>query len=438
MLDIKDWMSDEGGSDGIAGALFAGIGIALLLIVGIGGWAATAQVSGAVIAPGTVVVESNVKKVQHPTGGVVGEILVKEGDRVRAGDLLMRLDETITRANLLVITKQLDELMVRQARLEAERDGKIELALPQELQERAAEPEIQKIVAGERVLLESRHSARDGQKSQLRERIAQLKEEISGLEAQQSAKAKENYLIDKELEGLEQLSAKNLVPITKLMAMRREAARLQGERAQLVASVAQTKGKIAEIELQIIQIDEDLRAEVMKDLREDQGKQAELDEKRVAAEDQLKRIDIRAPQSGFIHELAVHTVGGVITPGEPVMLIVPGSDALIIEAKVSPEDIDRIQVGQPTFIRFPAFNQRTTPEFDGTVTVVSADVMKEAQTNRTYYIARVALADQRKTDGLKLVPGMPAEVHIRTSERTPLSYLLKPLKDQYALAFRER
>jgi HlyD family secretion protein len=359
----------------------------------------------------------NVKKVQHPTGGIVGQILVRDGNRVAEGDLLIRLDETVTRANLQVITKQLDELAIRQARLAAERDGSEAVRVPVSLARRQAEPEVAAITAGEITLFESRRQALAGQRAQLRERIAQLKEEIAGLTAQADAKVREIALVKVELESVEQLWGKSLVSITKLTAMRREDARLDGERGQLVAAAAQAKGKIAEVELQIIQLDQNLRTDVIKDLREAQGKEAELLERKVAAEDQLKRIDIRAPQAGVVHQMSVHTIGGVITQSEPIMLIVPEGDALVIEAKLSPQDIDHIKVGQETYIRFPAFNQRITPEFEGRATRVSADLIKDQQNNVAYYVARISVAEREleKPEVMRFVPGMPAEVHIRPS-----------------------
>ena len=256
---------------------------------------------------------------------------------------------------------------------------------------------------------------------------------------QQDAKSRELELINKELKGLETLWTKHLVPVTKYLATQREAARLLGERGQLMAQAAQAKGKIAETELQILGLDHDLRSEVIKDLRETQGKLAELSERRIAAEDQLKRVDIRAPQSGIVHQLAVHTVGGVVTQSEPIMLIVPEGDALVIEVRIAPQDIDQVHPGQPAFVRFPAFNQRTTPEFNGDVQRVAADITKEQQTNQFYFIARITLSEPelKRLGQLKLVPGMPAEVHIKTTERTAMSYLVKPLSDQIARAFTE-
>jgi len=228
-------------------------------------------------------------------------------------------------------------------------------------------------------LFESRRTARAGQKAQLGERIAQLREEISGLAAQREAKAKELALINTELAGQQELWAKNLITISKYTEIQREAARLDGERAMLIADVARARGRIAETELQIIQLDQDLKAEVSEEMRDIQAKETELRERRVTAEDQLKRVDIRAPQSGTVHQLAVHTVGGVIAAGDPIMLIVPSGDTLVIEARIAPQDIDQVRHGQPAFVRFPAFNQRTTPAFSGVVSVVAADLTREPQ-----------------------------------------------------------
>jgi len=420
--------------------LLGGLAVVALLAGGVGGLAATTELSGAVIAPGSLVVDSNVKKVQHPTGGVVGELRARDGDKVKAGDIVVRLDETITQANLAIVVKSLNELQSRLARLEAERDNVDSIVFPAELLARAGDPELARSMTGERNLFDFRKSARAGQKAQLRERIAQLKEEIQGLTGQVAAKKRETELIGQELEGVRDLWRKNLVQIQRVTALERDAARLEGERGQLIASTAQAKGKISEIELQILQIDQDLRSEVAKDLREVQGKIAELVERKVAAEDQLKRIDIRAPQNGMVHQSTVHTVGGVITPGEAIMLIVPEADALTVEAKLAPQDIDQVRVGQTAALRFSAFSQRTTPELDGVVSRVSADLTTDQRTGAAYYVVRITLSDSEiaRLEGLRLVPGMPVEAFIRTGERTVLSYVMKPFTDQITRSFRSR
>jgi HlyD family secretion protein len=422
--------------------MIAGMAIVGFVTFGIGGWAATSELSGAVIGQGVVVVDSSVKKVQHQTGGIVGELRVREGDRVKAGDILVRLDETQTLANATIITKSFDELLARQARLETERDNGDQIVFPKILLERARDPESEaaRAIAAERSLFDLRRQARGGQKAQLKERRAQLQEEIKGYDGQAAAKQREVDFVHQELEGVRTLWQKNLVPITRLTALERDTARLEGERSQLSGMTAQAKGKIAEIELQIIQVDQDLRTEVGKDLIEARSKISELAERKTAAVDQLNRIDIRAPQSGRVHQLTVHTVGGVISPGEQIMLIVPDADALAIEVKIAPRDIDQVYVGQTASMRFAAFNQKTTPEIEGEVTMVSADLTQDQRTGTSYYTTRVLPRPEElaRLGTAKLVPGMPVDVFIKTPGRTALSYLIKPLRDQAERAFKER
>ena len=414
--------------------------VGILLLGGVGGWAASTEFAGAVIAPGQVVVESNVRKVQHPSGGVVGQLLVHDGSRVELGDVLIRLDETQTRANLSIIVKALDELEARQAREEAERDASPGIQFPKSLLDQMSDPDVAKSVHGEQEQFKIRGQARDGQKLQLRERIAQLGEEANGYEAQVLSKANQIEWIAKELVGVNDLWEKNLVPYSRVTALEREKERLEGERGQLRASIAQTKGKTAEIQLQILQVDQDMRAEVGKDLAELRAKQAELVEKRVAAEDQLRRIDLRAPQSGVGYQLAVHTVGGVIGPGEVTMLIVPDNDSLDVEVRIQPQDIDQIQIGHRAVLRFSAFNQRTTPELNGSVSRIAPDVTEDPKTGVHYYTVRINIPKDELTrlGDLKLVPGMPVESFMQTAPRTVMSYLLRPFHDQLARAFREK
>jgi HlyD family secretion protein len=411
-----------------------------LLVGGVGGWAATAPLAGAVIAPGALVVESNVKKVQHSTGGIVGQIFVREGSEVQQDQLLIRLDETLTRATLGIVRSQLDELMAREARLLAERDGEDKIQFPDAILTRNAESSVAAAIAGENKLFESRRISRTGQSSQLRERVSQVNEEIRGLTAQLAAKESEIKFISEELAGVADLYKRNLVTIVRYNQLQRDDARLQGERGQLIADRARAQGRISEVELQIIQLEKDFKTEVLRDLREAQGKIAELKERVVAAEDQLRRVDIRAPQAGTVYQLAVHTVGGVIQAGEQIMLIVPRADELVVEAKVAPQDVDQIAVGAKVGVRIMAGNQRTTPTVSGTLSRVAADLTREQQTNQAYYLVRATLDEgvAKRLGDLKLVPGMLAEAHIQTSERTPLEYFLKPLRDQIGRTFRER
>jgi HlyD family secretion protein len=422
--------------------MIVGMVIVAFVTFGIGGWAATSELTGAVIGQGVLVVDSNIKKVQHPTGGVVAELRVREGDKVKAGDILVRLDETQTLANATIIAKNFDDLLARQARLESERDGIDLIAFPKVLLDRARDPdsEAARAITAEKSLFDLRRQARSGQKAQLKERSAQLQEEIKGYFGQLDAKQKEVDFIHQELEGVRTLFQKNLVPMNRLTALERDTARLEGERSQLSGAVAQSRGKMAEIELQIIQVDQDLRTEVGKDLIEAQTKLSELAERKTAAVDQLNRIDIRAPQSGRVHQLLMHTVGGVISPGEQIMMIVPDADALAVEVKIAPRDIEQVYVGQAASMRFAAFDQKTTPGIEGEVSMVSAETTQDQRTGTTFYTARVVLSPDQlaKMGDAKLMPGMPVDVFIKTPGRTAFSYLIKPLRDQAERAFKER
>jgi HlyD family secretion protein len=420
--------------------VYFGLLIIMIMGGGVGGWASTVRLSGALIAPGSVVVESNVKRVQHPTGGIVGELFVREGDRVRQGDILVRLDDTITRTSLAIVTKGLDELAARRARLEAERDGGDKLVFPAPLVARSGNAEVRAILDGERKLFDLRRNARAGQTEQLRQRVDQLKDEIRGLQAQKEAKEEEIQLVNREREGVLELRTRNLVPVTKLTDLDRQAARLRGEVGQLVAQTAQVEGKISETELQILQIGRDLSSEVARETREIDGKIGEFVERKTAAEDQLKRVDIRAPQDGAVFQSTIHTVGGVINAGETVMLIVPDADALTVEAKVNPQDIDQVQVGQPALLRLSALNQRTTPEIKGYVSRISADITTDQRTGSSYFTVRIAMPSSEVTQlgDVRIVPGMPVEAFVLTGERTMMSYLVKPLSDHLMRMFREK
>jgi HlyD family secretion protein len=417
-----------------------GAALVTFLAFGVGGWAATTSLSGALIAPGTLVVGSHVKQVQHPTGGIVAELRVHDGDRVKEGEILVRLDDTATSSNLAIYSKGLDELTARKARLQAERDGRDSLTFPPDLVARASDPVVAEIMASERKLFELRNSAQSGKKAQLEQRIAQLHDEIGGEQAQQAAKAQEVTLIIRELAGVNDLYAKNLVPITRVTQLEREKSRLDGDRGQLVATIAQAKGKIAETQLQVIQIDQDLSSEVGKEQREIDGKIGEFVERKIAAEDQLKRIVIRAPQNGTVFQSTVHTIEGVIKAGDPIMLIVPDTDKLEVEAKVNPQEIEQVQLGQTAVLRFSSFNVRATPEINGTVTRVSADTSSDQRTGQSYYTVRIFLPPQElaRLGDVKLLPGMPVEAFVQTGKRTVISYLMKPLRDQIARAFTEK
>ncbi len=410
--------------------------LAIALIVG-GGWATLMPLSGAVVIPGTVVAESKVKKIQHQTGGIIASIAVTDGMRVREGDILVRLDDTQVRANFQVVTQQLDEIRARIARLTAERDGQ---ALPGKEDTGDRTDGRDHPAAAETSLFRARSDARRSQRELLRTRIAQLNEEIAGMEAQIRSKQTQADLIAQELAGVQQLWEKRLTPLTRLTSLQREAARLDGEKAQLLSNIAETRSKISEADLQLVKLDQDFKADVIKDLREAQDKEAELVERVVAAKDQLAHIALRAPVNGIVHELAVHTIGGVITPAEVVMVIVPDSDELQIDAHLPPDQIDQVHKGQDAQVRFPAFNQRTTPELTGAVVHVSPDITRDQPSSPGYYTVRVSLPGKEyaRLGDLQLVAGMPAELFIQTGTRTMISYLFAPITEQFQRMFRER
>jgi HlyD family secretion protein len=418
--------------------IVAGLAV-FLLLGGVGGWSALSHIKGAVVAVGTVMVEGNVKRVQHREGGIVGEIRVDDGDRVVEGAVLVTLDATTTRANLAIIENQLDQASARRMRLLAEREGGEALEVPQAFVLRGDQPEIRELIEGETALFEARRRTLQGQRRQLRERIRQIGQESEGLTARLAAKDDEIVLVGQELDGVNRLYEQAMIPFPRVAELRRMRAQLAGERGQLVAEIARAATRIAETELQILQLDEDRLSETLGELRQVEAQMIELGERRIAALDELARVEIRAPQNGFVHELSVHTIGGVIGPGETVMTIVPDVGRLLVEARIEAADIDQVAIGQIATLRLSAFNQRTTPEIEGRIRTISADLSRDPQTGEAWYLARIDIGpgELARLDGLALLPGMPVEAFVQTGERTPLSYILKPLTDHIARAMRE-
>jgi membrane fusion protein len=415
--------------------------LGIALVVGVGGWAMTTELSSAIVASGTVVVENNVKKIQHLTGGIVEEVLVREGDTVKAGQILIKLDGTTVRANLSIVQNTLAQLYARRARLLAEQLGSEDFRIPENLNELTSGTSTPGSVLeqSERKLFVSRKSALVGMKSQLASRKDQLVDETKGLTVQLAAIEDALKLIGEELTGLDKLYGKGLVSMQRLTELKRDRAQLEGDRGARLAARAQAAGKSSEIDLQILQLDEDRRTEIAKELTDVEGKIAEYEDRRIAAMDQLKRIDIRAPLDGRIYQLAVHTVNGVINPGEVLMLVVPGADGLTVEAKIATHDIDQIRLGQPVEVRFSAFNQRTTPIVEAEVVTIAPDLVTDQRTGMTYYPLRIKPKTESLAGlkGLTLYPGMPAEVFIKIADRTVISYLAKPLTEQIQHTFRE-
>jgi HlyD family secretion protein len=418
--------------------LLVGAIAGLLLVGGMGGWAATTELAGAVIAPGQLVAESSVKLVQHPSGGVVVEITARDGDIVEAGEVLARLDDTAIRASLEIVVQSLRQLEVRGARLEAELSGRDQIDLPITLAALVGEPEVAELLSAEARLFDLRRSALFSQQAQLRERIQQLREEISGIETQIQAKERERALLAADLVNARALLEDKLVSGERVSSIDRELARTEGQLGQLIAGGAQARGRIAEIELQITQLQQTFLSEAAQELSSVQSKSVELRERRIAGESDLAKTTIRAPQSGQVHEVAIHTVGGVAGAGETLMRIVPIDDALSIEVRIAPQDIDQVHVDQKVLLRFSAFNLRTTPELNGTVTRLSADLTRDAQTGVSYYTARIAVdeGELSRLPNLALTSGMPVEAFIQTGERTALNYLTKPITDQIVRSFR--
>jgi HlyD family secretion protein len=412
---------------------------AVIVLVGVlGSLAATVHLNGAVISSGTLVVDSYIKPIQHLKGGTVGQLFVRNGDRVEAGQVLLHLDDTQARATAAIVSRRLRQRAARTARLSAERDGRETLEFP-DLVNMAAAEERATLIEGERRLFADRRASLQGQQAQLRERIRQLGQQADGLAAQQDGKRQAIAIIGKELASLQPLLQQGIIPATRVYALQRDAADLTGELGSLVASAAEVKGKVAETELQIIQLGDDRRSEVSEQLRQAQSDTGEYSERLVAAQDDLKHIDIRAPQAGIVHQLAVHAAGAVVKAGADIMEIVPDADALTPELRLAPQDIDQVAVGQAVTLRLSAFSQRTTMELNGRVESITADLSTDQRTGQSYYGVRVHIPAEEWQRLGKLAPvaGMPVEAFIETGERTVLAYLAKPFTDQAARAFRE-
>lgn len=412
-----------------------------LIMAGVfGGWAALTQINGAVIAGATVIAESNTKRIQTKDGGIIREILVKDGDRVQAGQPLVVLDDTDTRAELEIIDALLAEALAKRARLEAERDQQAGVTYPVDLLFRKDEPKIASLMAGQDKLHVARTAAVQGKVDQLSQQTGQISEQVDGIKAQIKSKEDQIRLIKEELTGLLELRAKGLVAVSRVGAMQREKARLEGERGELLGQKASAESKISEVKLQILQVREETLSQALNDLRETEGRIAELSERKLAAASRLDRTTVKSPITGDVYQLAVHTLGGVVGPAEALMLIVPEGDNLVLQAQVTPQNIEQITKGQTARVRFPAFSSRLTPEIEARVTSVAADVSRTDQNSPPFYLVRLQIeaGEIDKLGENKLKPGMPAEAHIQTYARSPLSYFVKPLLDQIAHTWRER
>ena len=353
------------------------LGIVCVLVLGIVGYAATAEIRGAVIAQGNMVVEGNVRKVQHQDGGIVSAIHARNGQRVKAGDLLLRLDDTQRRAEFGQVAGQLMSQELRAARLEAERDNLPAIALPASVTGRLGEPEVRALVNAEATVFEARRRSQRGEEAQLRERVVQTREEIAGLEAQHRSVLEQAVITEQELGNLQGLQKQGLTQVSRVNPLRRSVVQLEGQAGDLTAQIARARGRISEIELQITQIEKQALNEVTRDLRETKDKIADLMERRTSTDEKLRRTEIRAPIDAVVHQLAVFTIGGVVAPGEAVMQLVPEGEALLVEGRIEPSFIDQVVVGQGAVIRLSSLDSRTTPELSGKVTFVSADIEQD-------------------------------------------------------------
>ncbi len=418
--------------------LLAGVTLGTL-VIGAGGWAATMNISAAVIGSGVVGVESNTKKIQHGQGGIVREIHVGNGAMVRAGDILVRLDGVEATTSLAATTKEIDQLEAKRLRLIAERDGAKDLIDPLQTIARLDDSQFIAGLTSETSLFKARAEQIESKTAQLKEQIAQIEQQRDGTRQRLLSNAEEASWSGQQAQRIENLAKDGLVQFSRLADSKRTVAQLSGERSQLLSDEATAGKRITEIELQIVQLEKDRRAEVLTDLVDTEGRLAKLEEQRLALEDQIAHLDIRAPVDGIVHQLSTHTIGGFLSAGEAAMNIVPTRDMLTVEMRVKPADVDQVSVGQAARLRFSAFNQRTTSEIEGNVESLSPDVSVNEQTGETWYSARIAISpeERAKLGELVLIPGMPVEAYIRAEPRTALAYLMKPITDQMERALRE-
>jgi HlyD family secretion protein len=424
-----------------AGPMRLGLAASLMLVFGLGTWAAFASISGAVVASGRVKVVGERQVVQHPDGGVVAVLNVREGDRVEAGDMLFALDDRRLRAELAIVQSRLLETLARIGRLEAEQDSAEDLQFTDELLAAAEQNrEIEALIGGQRRLLEARRTRAARETEQLLERQAQIREEISGFAAQRTSMERQMALIEQELEDQRSLLDKGLTLVSRVLALERELARLEGERGSLVAGIAEAQGRITEIDIQLTARDAASVEEAVTELRDLNAEAAELRERRLGLAETIDRLELRAPRDGVVIGLTVFTLGAVVRPGEPILHIVPTDEELVVEARIEATDIDQVYPGQSARLRFAAFNQRTTPEVPSTVLLVSPDAFEDERSGRRYYIVELALhSDALETlGGLRVVAGMPVDAFIQTGARSPMSYLAQPMTDFLARALKER
>ena len=412
----------------------------VVLMGGLVAWTAMTQISGAIIAPGTLMVQSNAKRVQHPDGGIVSELLVRNEDVVEGGQLLARLDQTAIAASLAISDAQLREAFAREARLTAEIGEKTMASLSEAALAMFMPEALASLLAVEQQVLEARQATRAGRIAQLDEQIIQLNRQREGLVIQQQALEEQIGILETEIADFETLFAQRLVAASRGTALDKELASARGQLGQVVAAIAESDAAAAERALQIEQIRDEFLTSALAELQETRGLIAEASQRHIADRDRLIRTEIRAPQAGIVHESVLHTVGGVAAPGETLMMIVPTDEPLLVNVRVDPIDIDKVHVAQEVVLRLPGLNPRTTPELFASIARVAPDATVDPTTGQHYYIARISISDEelaRLPEGVELVPGMPVEAYMQVEERTVLSYLIHPIVEQLRRALRE-
>ncbi|WP_419538848.1 HlyD family type I secretion periplasmic adaptor subunit [Paracoccus shandongensis] len=424
----------------VRGTLATGLIAIAVLLGGFTVWAMQSRIAGAVVASGQVEVEQQRQVVQHPDGGVVEEILVKDGQTVEAGQPLLRLDGNLLRTEHAIVEGQYFEILARRGRLEAERGDSETMQFPEELLTAAkGNADLQTLMEGQRSLFETRRDTLRQSIEQLEKQSEQVRQQVEGIDAQVAALMRQRELIGEELEDQQSLLDRGLAQASRVLALEREAASLDGQVGELQASRAAAETRQTELDIQRLRLGAERREEAETELRDLGYRELELAERRRGLTEQINRLDIRAPAAGVIYNMQVTTPRSVIRPADPVLYVIPQDRPLVVSARLATINVDEVQVGQPVVLRFSAFSSRTTPEIDGVLGRVSADALIDEATRMPYYRAEVTIpADQlAKLGDLALIPGMPVEVYIQTGERSPMAYLIKPLADYFNRAFRE-
>ena len=414
--------------------------VILVFIVGFFGWAALAPLDSAIMAPGTVVVESHRKTIQHLEGGIVRSVLVSDGQTVSAGQVLVRMDDTQARAGLQMLVDEGDALAAQEARLMAERDGRDTIQFPPDMLARAADPQVAEAMRGEQSAFDTRRETLAKQIDILGERSRENDSIIAGLKNEQSAVERQQALIAQETAGVQMLYQKGLSTLPRLLALQRQAADLSGQRGQLVQKIAETNLSSGENQMQALNLKNQQLSDVVKDLRDVQTKQFDLLDRIRGARDVMDRLTIRAPMAGKIVNLAVHNNGAVVRPGDTILELVPQNDALEVEAHVRPEDAESVRIGMTARVNLSAYEQRRLPLISGTVNSVSADRLVDQRTGQAYFNVEIAVdrAALKDYPNVQLIPGLPVTVALNTGSRTALDYFVEPITDVFRGGMRER